>query len=209
MTAAQMRGLADMARELGDGDIRLTVGRTCCSRGSRRRTPSWSSAGCRDRADRPRPPASAPASSPARATPGASSPCRTPRARRWRSPNGSSRASPSTTPINIHLTGCPHSCAQHYIGDIGLLAAASPRPDSEDTVDGFHVFIGGGFGPGRGDRPRDLSRRAAERLPGADREDAAGLSRASCRRGGDLPAVRTSHEVDALRSLIDAEGGAA
>jgi ferredoxin-nitrite reductase len=22
-------------------------------------------------------------------------------------------------PINIHLTGCPHSCAQHYIGDIG------------------------------------------------------------------------------------------
>ena len=25
------------------------------------------------------------------------------------------------TPINIHLTGCHHSCAQHYIGDIGLL----------------------------------------------------------------------------------------
>ncbi|MGZ8901825.1 MAG: NirA family protein, partial [Limisphaerales bacterium] len=24
-------------------------------------------------------------------------------------------------PINIHLTGCPYSCAQHYIGDIGLL----------------------------------------------------------------------------------------
>ena len=24
-------------------------------------------------------------------------------------------------PINIHLTGCPHSCAQHYIGDIGLI----------------------------------------------------------------------------------------
>jgi len=26
-------------------------------------------------------------------------------------------------PINIHLTGCPNSCAQHYIGDIGLLGA--------------------------------------------------------------------------------------
>ena len=25
-------------------------------------------------------------------------------------------------PLNIHLTGCHHSCAQHYIGDIGLLA---------------------------------------------------------------------------------------
>ena len=26
-------------------------------------------------------------------------------------------------PVNIHLTGCPNSCAQHYIGDIGLLGA--------------------------------------------------------------------------------------
>jgi len=26
-------------------------------------------------------------------------------------------------PLNIHLTGCHHSCAQHYIGDIGLIAA--------------------------------------------------------------------------------------
>src|SRR5207249_12236675 len=24
-------------------------------------------------------------------------------------------------PVNIHLTGCPNSCAQHYIGDIGCL----------------------------------------------------------------------------------------
>ena len=30
---------------------------------------------------------------------------------------------PIETPINIHLTGCHHSCAQHYIGDIGLIAA--------------------------------------------------------------------------------------
>ena len=27
------------------------------------------------------------------------------------------------TPVNIHLTGCHHSCAQHYIGDIGLIGA--------------------------------------------------------------------------------------
>ena len=24
-------------------------------------------------------------------------------------------------PVNLHVTGCPHSCAQHYIGDIGLM----------------------------------------------------------------------------------------
>jgi ferredoxin-nitrite reductase len=51
------------------------------------------------------------------------------------------------TPINVHLTGCPNSCAQHYIGDIGLLACRVPvTPDGDDTVEGFHVFVGGGFG---------------------------------------------------------------
>jgi ferredoxin-nitrite reductase len=46
------------------------------------------------------------------------------------------------TPINIHLTGCHHSCAQHYIGDIGLIAARVER--GEDSIEGYHVFIGGG-----------------------------------------------------------------
>jgi ferredoxin-nitrite reductase len=43
-------------------------------------------------------------------------------------------------PINIHLTGCPHSCAQHYMGDIGLLAT---KVRGEEA---YHVFVGGGFG---------------------------------------------------------------
>ena len=45
-------------------------------------------------------------------------------------------------PVNIHLTGCHHSCAQHYIGDIGLLAQKVEQ--GEDTVEGYHVYIGGG-----------------------------------------------------------------
>ncbi|TAL82074.1 MAG: NirA family protein [Beijerinckiaceae bacterium] len=49
-------------------------------------------------------------------------------------------------PINIHLTGCHHSCAQHYIGDIGLIGARVSINDDGDTVDGYHVFVGGGFG---------------------------------------------------------------
>ena len=51
------------------------------------------------------------------------------------------------TPVNIHLTGCHHSCAQHYIGDIGLLAARVAVNEDGDTVDGYHVLVGGGFGP--------------------------------------------------------------
>ncbi len=49
---------------------------------------------------------------------------------------------PVDLPINIHLTGCHHSCAQHYVGDIGLLAAKVDR--GEETVEGYHVYIGGG-----------------------------------------------------------------
>jgi ferredoxin-nitrite reductase len=47
-------------------------------------------------------------------------------------------------PVNIHLTGCPNSCAQHYMGDIGLLGAKVKV--AGETVEGYHVFIGGGFG---------------------------------------------------------------
>jgi ferredoxin-nitrite reductase len=49
-------------------------------------------------------------------------------------------------PVNIHLTGCHHSCAQHYISDIGLIAARVNINDEGDTVDGYHIVTGGGFG---------------------------------------------------------------
>ena len=41
-------------------------------------------------------------------------------------------------PVNLHVTGCPHSCAQHYIGDIGLLGI---KVGGEE---GYQVVIGGG-----------------------------------------------------------------
>jgi len=43
-------------------------------------------------------------------------------------------------PVNIHVTGCPNSCAQHYMGDIGLLGT---KVRGEEA---YHVFVGGGFG---------------------------------------------------------------
>jgi ferredoxin-nitrite reductase len=44
-------------------------------------------------------------------------------------------------PVNIHFTGCPNSCAQHYMGDIGMLGAKT-----RDGREAYHVFVGGGFG---------------------------------------------------------------
>ena len=53
-----------------------------------------------------------------------------------------------TRPINIHLTGCHNSCAQHYIGDIGLIGAKVER--GEDEVEGYDLHVGGGAGPEQG-----------------------------------------------------------
>ncbi len=49
-------------------------------------------------------------------------------------------------PVNIHLTGCHNSCAQHYIGDIGLIGARVAVNEEGDTADGYHIVAGGGFG---------------------------------------------------------------
>jgi len=48
-------------------------------------------------------------------------------------------------PVNIHLTGCPHSCAQHFIADIGLLATKVEQ--GEDMVEAYDLHVGGGAGP--------------------------------------------------------------
>ena len=62
-------------------------------------------------------------------------------------------------PVNIHLTGCPHSCAQHYVGDIGLLGAKL----GEEAVEGYAIYIGGGTGSERG-----LAREIYPALPMAE-----------------------------------------
>jgi ferredoxin-nitrite reductase len=45
-------------------------------------------------------------------------------------------------PINIHMTGCPNSCAQHYVGDVGLLGVKV----GADMEEGYTIVVGGGAG---------------------------------------------------------------
>ena len=45
-------------------------------------------------------------------------------------------------PINVHLTGCPNSCAQHYVGDIGLQGVKVGTAG----VEGYNIVFGGGTG---------------------------------------------------------------
>jgi ferredoxin-nitrite reductase len=62
-------------------------------------------------------------------------------------------------PVNIHITGCPNSCAQHYMGDIGCLGV---KVRGEE---GYHVFIGGGFGRNQGVGRQLLAGVTAAELP--------------------------------------------
>ena len=49
--------------------------------------------------------------------------------------------------MNIHLTGCHHSCAQHFVSEIGLLACKVQATEDDDPREGYHILVGGGFGP--------------------------------------------------------------
>jgi ferredoxin-nitrite reductase len=68
------------------------------------------------------------------------------------------------SPLNTHVTGCPHSCAQHYIGDIGLLGAKIAAGE-DSQVEGYHVFVGGGFAERRALAREILRDVTADALP--------------------------------------------
>lgn len=62
------------------------------------------------------------------------------------------------TPVNLHLTGCPHSCAQHYCGDLGGVAVKLP-----DGREGYHVVLGGGM-----DQEQGIAREIFRNVAAAD-----------------------------------------
>ena len=107
-------------------------------------------------------------------------------------------------PINIHLTGCPHSCAQHFIGDVGLLATKVPAGD--DMIEGYHIYIGGGYGEQQG-IGREIYRNvpAAEAPAVIERMLRAYLAERQSPQESFLAFVRRL-PTDALTNLFDAEG---
>lgn len=108
-------------------------------------------------------------------------------------------------PLNVHLTGCHHSCAQHYIGDIGLLAAKVSINEEGDTVEGYHLYAGGGFGADAGIAQEVYRDVKAEDTPTTVER----LLRAYLvnRTSPDETFVAFSrrHDGEALRKLADAE----
>ena len=67
--------------------------------------------------------------------------------------------------IKLNVTGCPNSCGQHWIADVGLQGVLINR-DGEQ-VEGFDFFVGGGIGARSG-----IARRVGFRAPADDVADA-------------------------------------
>jgi ferredoxin-nitrite reductase len=147
VTCEQMRGLAKIAQDLGDGDIRLTVWQNLLIPGVRDDNVALATAaiealGLAVKVSHIRAGLIA-------CTGNAGCKFAASDTKRHASAIGDwcDTRIELDTPLNIHLTGCHHSCAQHYISDIGLIAAKVPVGADDDTVEGYHLFAGGGFGP--------------------------------------------------------------
>ena len=110
------------------------------------------------------------------------------------------------SPVNIHLTGCPNSCAQHYIGDIGLVGAKVQVSEEGDTVEGYHIHVGGGFGPDAG-IGRELYRdvQAQDAPTTVERMLKTYLAHRADERETFLAFTRR-HELDALKTLFEEAG---
>jgi ferredoxin-nitrite reductase len=148
LTCEQMRGLAKIASDLGDGDIRLTVWQNLLLSGVADDKVALATAAIK--AIGLAVEASSIRAGLVACTGNAGCKFAASDTKRHAAEIGDwcETRVPIETPINIHLTGCHHSCAQHYIGDIGLIAAKVPAGNDDDTVEGYHLFAGGSFGPG-------------------------------------------------------------
>ncbi len=205
--SSRCAALATLAHELGDGDMRLTVWQNLLISGvpddkvEARRSRHRGARAFHQRHVDPR--------RPRRLHRQRRLPLRGLRyqaARRRHRRNGARRASPLDTPVNIHLTGCHHSCAQHYIGDIGLLACKVEASEDGDQVEGYHVHVGGGFGPDAvlareifRDVPAPEAPKTIERMLKAYLANRAAPDET-------FLAFSRRHEVEQLKAMVEAEG---
>ncbi len=112
-------------------------------------------------------------------------------------------------PVNIHLTGCHNSCAQHYIGDLGLIGAKVPVGEDGDTVPGYHVFVGGGFGIEGGIGREFRTNVKAEEAPALVEVILRTWQTHRAAPDESFVAFARRHEIAALQALVAQTGDAA
>ena len=208
LSAAQMRGLAALARDLGDGDVRLTVWQNLLISGIadarlEEAEKALADLGLDWKATSLR--------AGLVACTGASG-CKFAAAHTKEhavaiADHIDARLS-LDSPVNVHLTGCHHSCAQHYIGDIGLMGAKVSINEEGDQVEGYTIVVGGGFadqaGIGREVWREVRAEQCAAKVEALLRVYLDQRQSASER----FHAFAARHEPEALRALADARESA-
>ncbi|HEV3183616.1 MAG TPA: NirA family protein [Xanthobacteraceae bacterium] len=207
MTAVQMRGLADIAHVCGDGDFRLTVWQNLLISGVPDDRVAAAQAAI----------AALGLSAEASAVRAGLVACTGNKGCKFALSDTKGHAEAIAAwceprvkldkPVNIHLTGCHHSCAQHFISEIGLLAAKVELGES-DAVEGYHIHIGGGFGPdavlGR-EIYRDVR---AEDAPATVERMLNAYMAHRASPDETFLAFANRHDLDALKGLVAAEAAA-
>jgi sulfite reductase (ferredoxin) len=70
-----------------------------------------------------------------------------------------------TQSMKLNVSGCPNSCGQHWIADVGLQGILMKEGDAQ--VEGFDFFVGGGLGRASGVAHRVGYRAKADDVPDA------------------------------------------
>jgi sulfite reductase beta subunit-like hemoprotein len=66
--------------------------------------------------------------------------------------------------LRLNLDGCPHACAHHWIGDIGLQGTTlRERGPAGERIQGYDLFLRGGLG-----REAAIGRPVLKRVPGTE-----------------------------------------
>jgi ferredoxin-nitrite reductase len=91
--------------------------------------------------------------------------------------------------LRLHLDGCPHACAQHWVGDIGF-QGTTVRDDEGRRRQAYDIYLRGSL-----DRPAAIARPVFRRVPTDELDDAVvGLVRGW---------VGTRAEGETFRSFVD------
>ena len=101
------------------------------------------------------------------------------------------RFGPTIDGLRLHLDGCPHACAHHWVGDLGF-QGTTVRDAEGKRHQAYDVFLRGSL-----DRPAAIARPVFKRVPTEELDDAViglvGRLGRRARRGRDVPDVLRPH----------------
>jgi sulfite reductase beta subunit-like hemoprotein len=69
-------------------------------------------------------------------------------------------------PFAVKISGCPNSCGQHHIGDIGLTGHLAKTPEGTERPY-YSILVGGSVGEGQGRIGKRIGRFPEENTPAA------------------------------------------